>query len=83
MYLQIPWYVLLNVWLGADFSVKLNVQKLINTVAELSQLLMHLIVSVPSDLMFLLEVFFFFFFFLALTSFQYQRDRTDTLFRFF
>lgn len=68
-------------WLGADFSVKLNVQKLINTVAELSQLLMHLIVSVPSDLMFLLEVFFFFF--LALTSFLYQRDRTDTLFRFF
>lgn len=60
MYLQIPWYVLLSVWLGADFSVKLNVQKLINTVAELSQLLMHLIVSVPSDLMFLLEVFFFF-----------------------
>lgn len=83
MYLQIPWYVLLSVWLGADFSVKLNVQKLINTVAELSQLLMHLIVSVPSDLMFLLEVFFFFFFFLALTSFLYQRDRTDTLFRFF
>lgn len=69
-------------WLGADFSVKLNVQKLINTAAELSQLLMHLIVSVPSDLMFLLEVFFFFFF-LALTSFRYQRDRTDTLFRFF
>lgn len=70
-------------WLGADFSVKLNVQKLINTVAELSQLLMHLIVSVPSDLMFLPEVFFSFFFFLALTSFLYQRDRTDTLFRFF
>jgi len=83
VYLQIPWYVLLSVWLGADFSVKLNVQKLINTVAELSQLLMHLIVSVPSDLMFLLEVFFFFFFFVGLTSLQYKRDRKDTLLRFF
>lgn len=60
-------------WLGADFSVKLNVQKLINTVAELSQLLMHLIVSVPSDLMFLLEVFFFFFFFSSFDLFPISK----------
>ena len=78
--------VLLSMWAGGHLSVKLQCTETDKYcicvykywIAELSQSLMHLIVIVPSDLMFPLWSLTLIFFFSALTSFLYQRAENQT-----